>query len=80
MTHRKETAPTPGDLEVEVEKSPNEELAKKVITCLIDEDLMSAADGERIRLALTTGKLSGADWKLAFENHLERHGAGDEPK
>jgi len=60
--------------------SPNEALAKKVIAALIDAKLVSPADGEAMRSRLAMGTLDESEWKLAFENQLEREAGADERK
>jgi hypothetical protein len=59
-------------------EGPNEALARRVIDELIARDLISAADGERVRGVLALGKLDASGWKLVFENRIEKREAEDE--
>ncbi len=51
---------------------PNQELAKKTVDRLVNEDLLTKNEGEKLLGRLAAGKLSQDDWKVAFENSSEK--------
>ncbi len=48
-------------------KTPDDEVASRIIERLRKENFLSEAALVKLRLNLTTGKLSGDDWKLIFD-------------
>lgn len=51
--------------------TPSEELAQSIAAVLIEDELISEDDGEKIRAGLATGKLTAAIWRLVLENQLD---------
>ena len=50
---------------------PNQELAQRTADRLVKEGLLTKKEGKKLLGRLTSGKLSQADWKVAFENSSE---------
>ena len=61
----------PADESVLNPVTPSEELAQSIVAALVEDSLISQVDGETIRAALATGKLTAATWRLVLENQLD---------
>jgi hypothetical protein len=48
--------------------SPNQVLAKKIVSRLVQENLLLPKDEAKTLKLLVAGTLSGDDWKLIIEN------------
>jgi len=51
---------------------PNQELATKTIVRLVREGLLSEKESRKISEAIATGNLGQDDWRVAFENSMEK--------
>lgn len=48
-------------------ESPSQQLADKIITRLINENILTSERGRRMQVGLAEGRLKSDDWKLEIE-------------
>ena len=59
--------------EPENRPTPAQGLTRRIISRLIEKNLLSKEDGVKIESKVADGKMQSADWKLIFEKSLNLH-------
>jgi len=54
-------------------KEPNERLAEKIIRRLVERELLTETESQKIRHSFSAGRLDQDSWKVALENSMEGH-------